>query len=116
MIFENEPKPVIQEAIARENTSLVSQIISFGADKSFILNSLQRMKTSTECEIKKKRIDDFISEYLINFSEFVENQGFDTFSEDYRICPIYAKQSYEKVLREQEYLSKIMTGLSFESI
>ena len=114
MIFEDEPKPVIQEAIARQNTSLVSQIISFGADKSFILNSLQRMKTSTVCELRKKHIDHFISEYLSNFSGFVENQGFDTFAEDYRICPVYAKQSYEKVLREQEYLNKVMTGLNFE--
>ncbi|MBD8081360.1 hypothetical protein [Chryseobacterium caseinilyticum] len=114
MMFEDNPKPVVQEATVLSSKSVVSQIISFGADKSFVLNSLQRMKSSTVCEIRKKLIDNFISEYLANFSGFVENQGFDTFSENYRISPVYAKQSYEKVLKEQEYLNRIMLGLNGE--
>lgn len=114
MIFEDDPKQIVQEAVVQQNMSVVSQIISFGADKSFILNSLQRMRTSTVCEIRKKLIDNFITEYLTHFSGFVENQGFDTFSENYRISPVYAKQSYDKVIKEQEYLSKIMSSLNLE--
>lgn len=114
MLFENDPKPIVREATVLNSKSVVSQIISLGTDKSFILNSLQRMKTSTACEIRKKLIDNFIKEYLANFSAFVENQGFDTFSENYRISPVYARQSYEKVLQEQEYLNRIMMGLNGE--
>ncbi|WP_262147030.1 hypothetical protein [Chryseobacterium foetidum] len=114
MMFEDDPKPIVQEATVLNSKSVVSQIISFGADKSYVLKSLQRMKSSTACEIRKKLIDNFITEYLSNFAGFVENQGFDTFSENYRISPVYAKQSYEKVIKEQEYLSRIMMGLNGE--
>lgn len=112
MIFEDEPKPFVQEVWVQQNTSLVSQIVSFGADTSFILHSLQRMKTNAVCEIRKKLLDGFIAEFLAHSSGFLENQGFDTFSENYKISPVYSKQSFDKVMREQEYLDRIMSSLN----
>ncbi|KQT18280.1 hypothetical protein ASG31_06015 [Chryseobacterium sp. Leaf404] len=116
MIFEDDPKPTVQETAVLNSKSVTAQIISFGADKSYVLNSLQRMKSSTICEIRKNLIDHFITEYLASFSGFVENQGFDTFSENYRISPVYARQSYEKVINEQEYLNRIMSTLNGEQL
>jgi hypothetical protein len=114
MIFEDDPKPIVQEAILHQNISMVSHTINFGADKSYVLNSLRRMKSSTLCEIRKKLIDNFIIEYLSSFSGVIENQGFESLSESYNISSVYAKQSYEKVLKEQEYLSRVMMGLKIE--
>lgn len=114
MIFEDDPKAVVHEATHQQANpfALISHVINFSGDQSFILNSLQKIKNSTLCEIKRKLIDTFIHEYTQNFTGYVENDIYHLQSEGYQLSPSYAKQSYEKVLREQEYLSKIIMTLS----
>lgn len=114
MIFEDEPHAVVNEKNNRphSNLAMITQVIQFTGDKSFILNSLQKIKNNTICEIKKKLIDKFIHEYTVNFTGYVENDHYQFQSEGYQLSLSYAKQSYEKVLREQEYLNRIITTLN----
>jgi hypothetical protein len=50
MIFE-ENHSVLQD---NHNLSYVKNVINFHGDKSFILNSLQKIKNNTICKIKEK--------------------------------------------------------------
>jgi len=116
MIFEDDPHAVVQESNSKpiSNFSMITQVINFSGDKSFILNSLQKIKNSTLCEIKRKVIEKFIHEYTVNFTGYVENDSLQIHTDGFQLSPSYAKQSYEKVLREQEYLNKIITTLNGE--
>jgi len=116
MIFESEPNPIVHETNSSNagNIGKVSQVISFSGEKSFILNSLQRIKNSSICELKKKILDTFISEYTANFSGYVENDFYNMEKENYKVSQSYAKSSFEKVIRDQEYLHKIITTLNLE--
>ncbi|MCX8524881.1 hypothetical protein OF897_13255 [Chryseobacterium formosus] len=114
MIFEDDPHAVVHETNNKSvsNFAIITQVIQFNGDKSFILNSLQKIKNSTICEIKRKLIDTFITEYTVNFTGYVENDSYQLHADGYQLSPSYAKQSYEKVLREQEYLNRIITTLN----
>ncbi|MFY1046322.1 hypothetical protein [Chryseobacterium sp. GP-SGM7] len=116
MIFEDDTHSVVHETNNKpiSNFAKITQVINFSGDKSFILNSLQKIKNSTICEIKRKLIDTFITEYTVNFNGYVENDSYQFHSDGYQLSPSYAKQSYEKVLREQEYLNRIITTLNNE--
>ncbi|MCU7616575.1 hypothetical protein NZ698_05150 [Chryseobacterium sp. PBS4-4] len=114
MIFEDKPHIVLQEksSMPQENFKFITNVINFNGDKSFILSSLQRIKNSTLCKIKRKAINKFIKEYAtIHFEGYVENDSHTLHSEGYQLTPAYAKQSYEKVLKEQEYLNRLITTL-----
>jgi len=50
----------------------------------------------------------------VNFTGYVENDSLQIHTDGFQLSPSYAKQSYEKVLREQEYLNKIITTLNGE--
>lgn len=114
MIFEDNPQAVVHETNNKpiSNFAMITHVINFSGDKSFILNSLQKIKNSTLCEIKRKVIETFIHEYTVNFTGYVENDSYNIHSDGYQLSPSYAKQSYEKVLREQEYLNRIITTLN----
>lgn len=116
MMFEDNPHSVVHETANKPsgNFTLITQVINFSGDTSLILNSLQKIKNSTVCEIKRKLIDTFITDYTVNFTGYVENDSFKIHSEGYQLSASYAKQSYEKVLREQEYLNRIITLLNNE--
>ncbi|MDF2552627.1 MAG: hypothetical protein K0R77_1902 [Chryseobacterium sp.] len=117
MIFEDKPHTILQEksSMPQENFKFITNIIAFNGDKSFILSSLQRIKNSTLCKIKRKTIDKFIKEYAtIHFDGYVENDSYILHSEEYQMTPAYAKQSYEKVLKEQEYLNRLITTLNID--
>lgn len=117
MMYDNEPHPIIQETnskTAGSNIAMITQVVNFHGDKSFILSSLQRIKNNTLCDIKRKLIDTFITEYNVNLMSYAENDSYNVSSEDYHVSPAHAKKSFEKVLREQEYLNRIITTLNPE--
>jgi hypothetical protein len=111
MIFEDKPHAILQDVSSvPQETFKFTNIINFTGDKSCILSSLQKIKNSTLCEIKRKTIDKFIKEYSAHFDTYIENENY--LHEGYRLCPVYAKKSYEKVLKEQEYLNRLITILN----
>ena len=89
MIFEDEHS-VMQD---NHNLSFMRNIISFHGDKSFILNSLQKIKNNTLCKIKRKAINKLIKEYTLHLS-YIENEDINSKPENYELSPVYAKQSY----------------------
>ncbi|ASK28934.1 hypothetical protein CEY12_01875 [Chryseobacterium sp. T16E-39] len=111
MIFEDDSHSALQD---KHNLSFVKNIINFHGDKSLILDSLRKIKNCTLCEIKKKRIDKYISDYINSFNLSVENENLHHVSEAYKLSPDYARQSYQKVLKEDEYLQKLLSILNIE--
>lgn len=103
MIFEDEHS-VMQD---NHNLSFMRNIISFHGDKSFILNSLQKIKNNTLCKIKRKAINKLIKEYTLHLS-YIENEDINSKPENYELSPVYAKQSYNKVVKENEYLERVL--------
>jgi len=114
MIFEDQPHAVHHEmsSMPHENFKFITNIISFTGDKSFILTSLQKIKNSTLCDIKRNTIDKFIKEYDLNFGGFVENDIYSHQHDNYEMSPSYAKKSFEKVMKEQEYLNRLVNILN----
>lgn len=117
MIFEDNPHAVVQDvaSMPQESFKFITHIINFSGEKSFLLTSLQKIKNSTLCEIKRKTIDKFISEYSVHCDGYVENDSIHLHNEGYQLNPAYVKKSYEKVLKEQEYLSRLMNILNPDS-
>ncbi|EJL69607.1 hypothetical protein [Chryseobacterium populi] len=111
MIFENEAHSVLQD---KHNLSFVTHIINFHGDKSLILNSLQKIKNNSPCKIKRRRISKWIKEYTQHLNQYIENDDFHLKPENYKLSPAYAKQSYQKVLKEDEYLQKLISILDLE--
>ena len=107
MIFE-ENHSVLQD---NHNLSYVKNVINFHGDKSFILNSLQKIKNNTICKIKRKTINNLIKEYTRHLNQYIENEDINSKPENYELSPVYARQSYEKVIKENEYLQKVLTFL-----
>lgn len=116
MIFEDQPRTVHHEvsSMPNENFKFITNIINFTGDQSFILTSLQKIKNSTLCDIKRSTIDSFIKEYALNFNGFVENEIYFQQSENTQMSSDYAKKSFEKVMKEQEYLNRLVNILNPE--
>ncbi|SDI68094.1 hypothetical protein SAMN05421846_111161 [Chryseobacterium taeanense] len=106
MIFEDEHS-VLQD---NHNLSFAKNIIHFHGDKSFILNSLHKIKNNTLCKIKRKTINKLIKDYTRHLN-YIENEDINLRPENYELSPIYARQSYNKVLKEDEYLQKLLVFL-----
>ncbi|WPO81275.1 hypothetical protein SD427_10925 [Chryseobacterium sp. JJR-5R] len=106
MIFEDEHS-VLQDS---HNLSFVKNIINFQGDKSFILNSLQKIKNNTLCKIKRKTINKLIKDYTRHLN-YIENEDIGSKPDNYELSPVYARRSYNKVVRENEYLEKVMALL-----
>lgn len=106
MIFEDEHS-VLQD---NHNLSFVKNVINFHGDKSFILNSLQKIKNNTLCKMKRKTINKLIKEYTCHLN-YIENEDINSAPENYELSPVYARQSYNKVVKENEYLQKVLTFL-----
>jgi hypothetical protein len=107
MIFEDEHS-VLQD---NHNLSFVKNVINFHGDKSFILNSLQKIKNNTICKMKKKAINKLIKEYTHHLNQYIENENIHSKPDNYELSPVYARQSYNKVLKEDEYLQKVLNFL-----
>lgn len=107
MIYEDNHS-VLQD---NHNLSFTKNTISFHGDKSFILNSLQKIKTNTLCKIRRKALSKLIREYTSHLN-YIENENLNSKPENYELSPVYARQSYNKVVKENEYLQKIMVFLT----
>jgi len=115
MTFEDKPHTILHEVsnIPHEGFKFITSIINFSGDRSFILSSLQKIKNNTLCEIKRNIIDKFINEYT-HLEGYVENDSHFLHSDGYQHTSSYARSSYEKVLKEQEYLNRLITTLNIE--
>ena len=110
---EDDQNVTFQESFVIGQNIPEDQIISFRDEKSFILNSLQRLKLSTVCEIRKKIIDGFITDYLSNIP-YVSTAHI--FNENLQSSETHfqnARNSYQRVIKEQEYLNQIIATLNF---
>lgn len=106
MIFEDEHS-VMQD---NHNLSFVKNVVNFHGDKSFILNSLQKIKNNTSCKMKRKTINKLIKDYTRHLN-YIENEDINSKPDNYELSPLYARQSYNKVLKEDEYLQKVLMFL-----
>lgn len=107
MIFEDDHS-VLQD---KHNLSFTKNTINFHGDKSFILHSLQKIKNNTICKLKRKTINKLIKEYTQHLNQYIENEDINAKPENYELSPVYARQSYNKVVKEDEYLQKVLTFL-----
>ncbi|MEY8760143.1 hypothetical protein [Chryseobacterium tongliaoense] len=120
MIFENDTlkySGLYDKNNPIENESLFpSEINSYGV-MAFLIKSLEKIKNNAQCEVLKRIIDAHISEYLLHISKYhnensgkIMNSGTETsFEEPY--FTLYAKTAYYKVLKEEEYLNKLLSTL-----
>ncbi|RKS98171.1 hypothetical protein [Chryseobacterium defluvii] len=103
-----------------ENESLFPSVINSYGVTAFLIKSLEKVKNNAKCEILKKVIDTYIQEYIVHISQYHnENSGniVYTGSEikmDDPYFTIYAKTAYYKVLKEEEYLNKLLNTLDIE--
>lgn len=106
MIFEDEQHSVLQD---KHNLSFIANVINFNGDKSFILNSLQNIKNNTLCKIKRKAINKYIKDYMLHLNHHLENEDIHSKPENHQLSPAYVRQSYNKVLKENEYLQRLLS-------
>jgi hypothetical protein len=60
--------------------------------------------------MKRKTINKLIRDYTRHLN-YIENEDIHSKPDNYELSPVYARQSYNKVLKEDEYLQKVMTFL-----
>ncbi|GAA4156448.1 hypothetical protein GCM10022217_15480 [Chryseobacterium ginsenosidimutans] len=61
--------------------------------------------------MKRKTIKKLIKEYTNHLNQYIENDDINSKPENYELSPVYARQSYNKVVKEDEYLQKVLTFL-----
>ncbi|MGG5207596.1 hypothetical protein ACQWU4_01525 [Chryseobacterium sp. MIQD13] len=121
MIFENDTlkhSGLNDKNNVIENESLFPSVINFYGVTAFLIKSLEKIKNNAKCDILKNVIDTYTKEYILNIREYhnertsspsnlknteinIENTSF----------TLYAKTAYYKVLKEEEYLSKLLSTL-----
>ncbi|MBL1221099.1 hypothetical protein JET18_09630 [Chryseobacterium sp. L7] len=125
MIFENDTlrhSGLNDKNNMIENESLFPSVINSYGVTAFLIKSLEKIKNNAKCDILKNVIDTYINEYILHIREYhtgsttpvtemdaeieVENSSF----------TLYAKTAYYKVLKEEEYLSKLLTTLEQDRI
>lgn len=103
-----------------ENESLFPSVINSYGVTAFLIKSLEKVKNNAKCEILKKVIDTYIQEYIIHISKYhVENSENVVYTNsevkmDDPSFTVYAKTAYYKVLKEEEYLNKLLNTLDIE--
>lgn len=103
-----------------ENESLFPSVINSYGVTAFLIKSLEKVKNNAKCEILKKVIDTYIQEYIIHISKYhIENSENIVYTDsevkmDDPSFTVYAKTAYYKVLKEEEYLNKLLNTLDIE--
>ncbi|REC45451.1 hypothetical protein [Chryseobacterium pennipullorum] len=117
MIFENETfqhSGLNDKTNALENESLFPGIMNSYGVTAFLINSLEKIKKNAKCEVLKKTIDTYIEEYILHIREFHSQSTMSTshMASEIRIenpsFSLYAKTAYYKVLKEEEYINRIL--------
>ncbi|WP_299181696.1 hypothetical protein [uncultured Chryseobacterium sp.] len=104
-----------------ENESLFPSVINSYGVTAFLIKSLEKVKNNAKCETLKSAIDTYIQEYLLHLSEFHSgNSGNIVYTESEvgmndPSFTLYAKTAYYKVLKEEEYLNKILNTLNMDN-
>jgi hypothetical protein len=120
MIFENDTllhSGLNDKNNAIENESLFPPIINSYGVTAFLIKSLEKIKNNAKCEILKKVIDTYMEEYLLHIREFHTKNITDTADMDTEIriespsFTLYAKTAYYKVLKEEEYVNRLLSIL-----
>ncbi|MCJ7936116.1 MAG: hypothetical protein MUW56_21425 [Chryseobacterium sp.] len=117
MIFENDTlrySGLNDKSNAIENETLFPGIINSYGVTAFLIKSLEKIKNNATCDILKKTIDINIEEYLLHIREFHSKNILDTHDCDTEVriehpsFALYAKTAYYKVLKEEEYINRLM--------
>ncbi|AZA50206.1 hypothetical protein EG346_19385 [Chryseobacterium carnipullorum] len=120
MIFENDTlkySGLNDKNNMIENESLFPSVINSYGVTAFLIKSLEKIKNNAQCDILKNVMDTYIKDYILNIREY---HGEKTSSPSHRGAEIkienssftlYAKTAYYKVLKEEEYLNKLLNTL-----
>lgn len=120
MIFENDTlqySELSNKNNVLENESLFPVIINSYGVTAFLIKSLEKIKKNAKCEVLKKLIDTHIEEYFLHIREFHHQSTLNTSAMDSEIrieapsFTLYAKTAYYKVLKEEEYINRILNML-----
>lgn len=124
MIFENDTflhSGLNDRNNAIENESLFPHVINSYGVTAFLIKSLERIKNNAKCEVLRKVIDNYIEEYLLHIREFHTKNTADIADTDAEIriespsFTLYAKTAYYKVLKEEEYINRLLDVLEKRS-
>lgn len=117
MIFENETlqhSSLNDKNNALENESLFPVIINAYGVTAFLIKSLEKIKNNAKCDLLRKVINTYIEEYLLQIREFHHKSTENISNLDAEIhyqspsFTLYAKTAYYKVLKEEEYIVKLL--------
>lgn len=103
-----------------ENESLFPSVINSYGVTAFLIKSLEKVKNNAKCEILKNVIDTYIDEYIVHISKYHNENSENIVYTDSEITmddpsfTVYAKTAYYKVLKEEEYLNKLLNSLDIE--
>lgn len=117
MTFENDAlqhSGLNDKNNAIENESLFPPIINSYGVTAFLIKSLEKIKNNITCEVLKGVIDNYLEEYILNIREFHSKNTTETKDMDAEIrfespaFTLYAKTAYYKVLKEEEYINRLL--------
>ncbi|GEJ47382.1 hypothetical protein [Chryseobacterium sp. ON_d1] len=117
MIFENDTlrhSGLYDKNNAIENESLFPLMINSYGVTAFLIKSLEKIKNNAKCDVLKQSIDTYINEYLLHIREFhckntTEINGTnDEIRFESPSFTLYAKTAYYKVLKEEEYITRVL--------
>lgn len=117
MTFENDTlqqSELNNKNNAIENESLFPSVMNSYGVTAFLIKSLEKIKNNATCEVLKGVIDTYLEEYILNIQEFHSNNTTKTTDMDDEIryespaFTLYAKTAYYKVLKEEEYINRIL--------
>ncbi|MDQ1856507.1 hypothetical protein [Chryseobacterium sp. WLY505] len=117
MTFENDTlqhSGLNDKNNAIENESLFPPIINSYGVTAFLIKSLEKIKNNATCEVLKGVIDTYLEEYILNIREFHTKNTTETTDRDAEIrfespsFTLYAKTAYYKVLKEEEYINRLL--------
>ncbi|MFP3833555.1 hypothetical protein [Chryseobacterium joostei] len=117
MTFENDTlqhSGLNDKNNAIENQSLFPPIINSYGVTAFLIKSLEKIKNNATCEVLKGVIDTYLEEYILNIREFHSKNTTETTDMDAEIrfespaFTLYAKTAYYKVLKEEEYINRLL--------
>ncbi|KMQ65108.1 hypothetical protein ACM46_13040 [Chryseobacterium angstadtii] len=120
MIFENDTlkhSGLNDKNNMIENESLFPSVINSYGVTAFLIKSLEKIKNNAKCDILKNVIDTYTREYILNITEYHSERTIPSARPDPEIAienssfTLYAKTAYYKVLKEEEYLNKLLTTL-----
>ncbi|MFS4469944.1 hypothetical protein [Chryseobacterium sp. T20] len=118
MIFENntlQDSGLNDKNNVIESESLFLPIINSYGVTAFLIKSLEKIKNNATCEVLKEVIDTYLKEYILNIREFHTKHTTETTDRDAEIIrfetpafTLYAKTAYYKVLKEEEYINRLL--------